>query len=305
MRRSDRYDGGGFSVSLSDFGEKDAVRVQKIYRWVKALYDEWLKAKDAPDWKRLSKMTCGFDDDEIIRTVKDLGASSLQPGEPNPLMSKTLHDIRGGGLTGLLGFAQLLRSRGGNDVYVRKAVFLARDHAKMMRNAVHDLDMEVRRNDESEKAHSIEDFIEKLRECPLPAAEGSVRIEIESDFHGMISNRCLETSAIDRILYNYLNNAARFTADGAIRVYIQSVNEELVRFVVANAIDQSQAAWLNDKLGGKLDDLFLGGFTRGGHGIGLSSCADFVSSCFGVHPPALAVQQGYLGAKTLDGVYYA
>ena len=47
----------------------------------------------------------------------------------------------------------------------------------------------------------------------------------------------------------------------------------------------------------------MGGITRGGHGIGLSSCTDFVAASFGT-PPQNAIGEKYVGAKVVDDTYY-
>lgn len=53
---------------------------------------------------------------------------------------------------------------------------------------------------------------------------------------------------------------------------------------------------------GRLVDGFL---TRGGNGIGLTSCADFVAACFGLDSGAEAVDGAYLGARLVDDRFRA
>jgi hypothetical protein len=185
------------------------------------------------------------------------------------------------------------------------AVYLARDHAKMMRNALHDLDIPIRMADESAKLHPITDFVDKWNGLTMQIGLNEVQFMAESSFDGFVANRCLETSAVDRILYNYINNAARFTVDGRVNLHIIPINDGLLRWAVINTVSDDQQARLRDKVGVDLDKLFLGGYTRGGHGIGLSSCADFVASSFGLADGASAVAEKYLGAKVADGRYYA
>lgn len=115
-------------------------------------------------------------------------------------------------------------------------VFFARDHAKMMRNAILDIDPVIRAADESAKIHHIDDFVKKWNNAHINLTDKDVTIKVESDFNGFITNRCLETSAIDRILYNFINNAARFYDDNVVKLNIIQVKNGLVRWVVSNKI---------------------------------------------------------------------
>ena len=65
-----------------------------------------------------------------------------------------------------------------------------------------------------------------------------------------------------------------------------------------------QERWLNEATDSNLTRLFMGGLTRGGHGLGLSSCTDFVVASFGITPEQ-ALDEGYLGAKVIDQRYLA
>lgn len=181
---------------------------------------------------------------------------------------------------------------------------MARDHAKMMRNAIPDLDEPVRMADESAKIHGIDDFVEKLNTTVIKIAEKTATVSVLNTFQGNISNRCLETSAIDRIVYNYLNNAARFTSDNTIQVTIFQLNDQLVRWVVENPISEDHNAWLNEHVGTDLNVLFTAGITRGGSGIGLKNCAEFVGQSFGINNIQETVQKGYLGAKCIQNRFY-
>jgi len=71
----------------------------------------------------------------------------------------------------------------------------------------------------------------------------------------------MKASAVDRVVYNYVNNATRFSAGG--------------------------------------------GLTRGGNGLGLSNCADFVAAAFGLPDIDAALRGRYLGAVVEDGWYLA
>jgi signal transduction histidine kinase len=89
---------------------------------------------------------------------------------------------------------------------------------------------------------------------------------------------------VDRILYNYINNAIRFSAKEYVRLTVIPIDNSLTRWVVAQELTDRQKAWLQETLGNDLSRLFQGGYTQGGQGIGLSSCSDLVAASFGVSP---------------------
>jgi hypothetical protein len=199
----------------------------------------------------------------------------------------------------------LLPRLGQNVDYVKQAVYLARDHAKMMRNIMPDLDAAVREADEGAKLHAIGEFVRKWDGFQFELPNKTVQIHAHSEFDGYVTSRCLETSAVDRIVYNYINNAARFAADSQVRFTVIPVpGTELTRWVVENTISVEHRLWLEQEVKGDLSKLFRGGHTYGGNGVGLNNCTNFVSTSFGINNDE-ALAQGYLGAKLLQSTYYA
>src|SRR5690606_35416791 len=106
-------------------------------------------------------------------------------------------------------------------------------------------------------------------------------------------------------VYNYVNNAIRFTSGPLINMEIIPVGDHAVRWIVANPITPDQAEWLKKSTNGDLPSLFRGGVTRGGNGLGLSNCADFVAAAFGLPDINAALEGKYLGAVVEDGWYLA
>lgn len=305
--RSDRYGGEGFGVSLKDFAPEDIALLLRLYNSIKKIYDLWLYMREQPNYRLISdQLIKEFGSDELRFGVQAIGSATYAAGEPSPLLRKVAHDVRGGALSVLVGLATFLKLYPQLDEEtIRQAITMARDHAKLMRNAIEDIDPMVRAADESTKIHPISDFVNKWRNLNFDIAGKSVLVQVNCTFEGNITSRCLETSAIDRILYNYINNAARFTTDNQVRLVILPVGEGLVRWVVQNTIAPQQKLWLQENVGDNLGRLFEGGITRGGHGLGLSSCADFVAASFGTETIQEALQGGYLGAKIIESQYYA
>ncbi len=308
IHRKDRYDGSGFDITLSQFAPEDVSLIIQLYHAVKRAYDLWLYMVDSPNFKLLrQQIVSQFGSEQFLSSARSIGAATYALGNFTPALRKIIHDIRGGALVILAGYASFVKAAGKDESIeedIRTAILMARDHAKLMRNAIVDLDPAVRQADESVKIHYITDFVKKWHGSIYKIADKAVDISVDCTFAGSITNRCLETSAIDRVLYNIVNNAARFAADNKIILTIFPVGEALVRWVVENAITSEHEAWLNDVTGSDLSRLFFGGLTRGGHGIGLSGCADFVAAGFGLSPEE-AITHGYLGARIIDARYYA
>lgn len=306
VRREDRYDGGGFSVSLTDLALEDVSSIIQIYQAVKRIYDLWLYMRDAVNYDLLRQQLSYFKTDAFLSSAQAIGtATYAAQATPSTNVRKAIHDIRGGALASLIGYCHLLDRLPDQAEIMKQAVYLARDHAKMMRNIVPDLDIPVRAADESSRIHGISDFVEKWNGFVFEMEQKQVQIEVGSHFDGFITNRCLETSAVDRILYNYINNAARFAATDKVRLTILPVNQSVIRWVVENEISNQQRQWLTETLDLQLDKLFAGGYTRGGHGVGLSSCVSLVAASFGVTQDMQAVQEKYLGAALDSSTYYA
>jgi signal transduction histidine kinase len=302
--RSRRYDGAGFSISLHDMAPEDVSLILRLYNSLKGIYDLWLYMGQTPNYELLRISLKQFSTTEFVMAARSIGVATYALDNPPPELRKACHDLRGGALSSLTGYAKLIPRLPEDDNLVRKAVFLARDHAKMMRNIIPDLDKPIRAADESVKLHSIHEFIDKWDQITVEIGSKQVKVLAESDLQCYITNRCLESSAIDRILYNYLNNAIRFSAKEYVHLVVIPIHNSLTRWVVENELTDRQKAWLQETLNNELSQLFQGGYTRGGQGIGLSSCSDLVAASFGISPSE-AIESEYLGAKVNNHTYYA
>ncbi len=302
--RSIRYDGGGFSISFNDMVAEDISLVMRLYQSLKSIYDLWLYMSENPNYQLLRTHLTQLCSTEFITEARAIGNTTYNVDKSTPKLRKAFHDIRGGALSSLTGYAKLIPRLPEDDTLVRKAVFLARDHAKMMRNILPDLDIPIRAADESAKLHRIREFVDKWDQVTVEMEGKYVQVLVESNVECYITNRCLESSAVDRVLYNYINNAIRFSAGESIGLSVIRVNNSIIRWVVKNEITHEQKMWLQENLDNELSKLFQGGYTKGGQGIGLSNCSDLVSSSFGLSV-SQAIESGYLGAKILNNTYYA
>jgi len=124
-----------------------------------------------------------------LADAQRLGEATRASGSDCHATRRVIHDIRGGGLTILLGSAGILELMPGDESLLRTCADAARDHAKIMRNLLPDLDPDVRAADETAKPHGIGHFVEKWDEVTL--RDGTVQVQIRCTFDGTISARCL------------------------------------------------------------------------------------------------------------------
>lgn len=310
--RATRDDGSGFSVSQSSFAPADVELMGRVYRVLRRAHGLWLHLRDATrngaplhiDLLRRHILR-EFRDIRFLMLLRDLGLPTYELGNPSRDLRGALHDIRGGALLALIGFAAA-EARGEmiSDAEIRHAALRARDHARIMRQAVVDLDPQLREIDAELKTHIAYDFVDKWNRSIYRAGERRVNVSCSVDFAGMVANHDLETSALDRVLYNHVNNAARYTADDQVNIAVLPINERLTRWVVENPISAEHSQGLREATGGNLGKLYRGGVTRGGHSIGLAMCAEIVASACGLTDPDEAVERGYIGA-TVSGLRYS
>ena len=132
-----------------------------------------------------------------------------------------------------------------------------------------------------------------------------VAVAVRCEYRGGITASCLENAAVDRVLYNHVNNAARHAADARVSITVFAVaGGRSVRWVVSNAVTAEHRAWLDGSVEPGMGKLYADGATSTGSGIGLASCVDFVAAAFGVTAEQ-ALTRGYLGAQLGDGEYNA
>jgi signal transduction histidine kinase len=206
------------------------------------------------------------DADELVTRIQRLGLASYQ-ARPSPLMAKTLHDVRGGGLSALLSRMQLV-GLGVIDTDAMNALyFLTRDHLKIMRNALLGLDDAKRAEDLLPKIHGTDFIVEKWNGAHLGGRERELRLDVECPQPVAISECCVEFGALDRILYNLINNACRHTDGEALRLVlfpVPTLEGENLRFVLLNPIPSTDAARLGEI---DLRTLFQAGVSTTGSGL--------------------------------------
>lgn len=303
--RTQRYSGDTISVSVDDFVEQDRRTITQLYETLQRLLELLAAYKDrtvadAPDLIAFMEQS-GWR--EVVRGMQQLGRASFEV-RPDQQLRAVVHDLKGGSFLALSVRLQLLQLGLVAADDLLQLFFLTRDHLKMMRNAIRDLDSERYRRDTVRKAHDVQLLIEKWRATTYQLQQGSAaEIVMDCRYRGTISERCIEFAALDRVLYNLINNAVRFTSDGKVYLAIFPVGDDEpgnVRFVIYNRIPEEHRRRLRERFADDLSGLFQGGFTTGGSGLGMRICADFVADAYGVHVVERCLAERYLGARCVD-----
>lgn len=299
-RRVRRYLGDDLCMPLSAFAASDQGTIRWLYGVLQELFAA--VAGPGPAGGTVREVLARESVEEIVTRVHGLGSETVQGGVSGQ-MAKVLHDIRGGGLTSLLGHLQLAELRGGEPS--EALYFLLRDHLKIMRNALLELDDAKRAEDLRPKPHSTDFIVEKWSGARIHHGPQEATLDVRCPLRANISECCVEFGALDRILYNLLNNACRHAAADRIGLTILPVTPEraeTLRFVVTNALRAEDERHL---AGHDLGALFEAGVSTTGSGYGLNVAAEFVANAFGLDGPRSAVAGGYLGARCAAGEFIA
>ena len=291
-------------MSLDCLAAADRILVRQVYDAVLAVAAERPEVPARPpDDPAFVARVGAVAAAAFVRTAQALGEATARTAA-SPLVRKVLHDIRGGGLTALVGTAGLLEFGPPNSALLVTCGRLARDHCKIVRSALPDLNPPRRAHDEERNYHGIEKFVATWDGATIRECGREVAVAVRCEYRGGVTASCLENAAVDRVLYNHVNNAARFASDGRVTLSVFAAGPRLIRWVVSNAAAPDQKAWLAESAGPDLAKLYAG-VTSGGSGIGLASCCDFVAAAFGLPMAATAVTAGYLGARLVGDEYHA
>ncbi len=309
QRRPHTYLGDSVEVSLARLDPGDADVVRALYDFLAGLYrlvaPRLGGGAAALQAVQAFLRATGFA--ELARRVDGLGAALLSDDTPMDLRM-VYHDVRGGGLPALLMHLEIAADGEAIADDLERIFVLTRDQLKIIRNAIPDLDPEGYKRDLQPIAHGTDLLLEKWSTDHYRSQEAEVELDLRCDFRGSVSERCMEFAALDRVIYNLVNNAARFTADGRVELRVFAIDQAMdtdLRFVVMNRIGSEHRERLEADLGSELSTVFAGGYTTGGHGLGLRICGDFVVHGYGLPSLDVALANGYLGATLVRDTFVA
>ena len=317
--RTMRYAGDDLCVALESLAEPDQRLLRHLYQGLTDLLYLFINEATGDDekWRDVTLWTQRNNLDTVIDEVRALGLASYEQS-PSELLAKSMHDVRGGALSPLLGRLQILDRLPKNEAQLQTLFVLVRDHLKIMRNAIVGLDEERRNADRKPKVHAMKLMLEKWHQSVVGPMwrERSIQMEIDSRYDGPLTECCLESAAIDRIFYNLSVNACRYALGERLEMVVFPLDGEAddggcLRFVLSNEVSEEEAANLRrlaaagadsvDKGAGQsLLPLFEPTVSSTGSGFGLTVVADFVGSAFGLQSRTEALRERYVGA-VLDG----
>jgi signal transduction histidine kinase len=284
--RSVRFDGGLIQCDMSAFHPDDQQLVRELYAALQLIERHSVNAKSL-DGQRHS--------DDLASIVHELGDASRAPGMAASVQ-RVLHDVRGGSLFVLI---YTLSEPDDDPVWSTTSQFLAADHMKNMRNAIRGLDDAALERELSGGNHGVAALERRWTAAALKNHFGSVNIRFDAGWRGDFAHNCYEFAAVQRVVYNLLSNACRFTADQTIDFHIDgrpgtAVSD--VRFAISNLITQSQESVLQEQLRSS-GGIFGDGESRTSEGLGLGICADFVAAAYGLEDRQKALDGEYLGVN--------
>jgi signal transduction histidine kinase len=303
--RQRRYSGDGMSIEFAHLPETARMLIVRLYASVQAIHH--VMRQDAAPREQLAQLHTLVRQmawSELLGELRRLRLE-MPTAEQQQRADQVLHDIRGGSFQALSIHVQLAEMAVAEAEDAPRVFLLARDHLKIMRNCMPELDPERYRDDMQAQAHSVQLLVEKWGRGSYQLPDSTVQVQMDCRFAGSVSERCVEFSALDRVLYNLMNNAARHSSDRRVALTIIPLHDaptDSLRFVVANHINEQQRARLESHFGGVdgLGQLFLGGFTTGGSGLGMRIGAEFVTNAYGLNSIDQTLAGGYVGATLLD-----
>ena len=134
---------------------------------------------------------------QLVSAMQRLGEATHRAFPEHTGALKTIHDLRGGGLTAILGRLQVLsmefERRGASTRRpgeLNSFFILARDHLKITRNAITGLDDERRDADRASKFHHIDTVVDKWQNAIPGVATRGLPVQVNSRFSGNMSECC-------------------------------------------------------------------------------------------------------------------
>lgn len=237
--RAVRFAGENLGVSLGQLHPADLATVFRLYGILSGVYEIWTYMEHRLAHELLVTHLSQLFVDGFSADLVALGAAT---NPQNPLVRAALEDAKGGALRVLLGFLQRYPCADLQSTQLRVVITLARDHAKMLRNAFVDLDEPLRRADETPNAHTLLPMLRKLAAFEL--SQG--RFQAGSNFDKAVTSCCLETSALDRITYRFVCKALDPRKPGGA-VWVTRLNEGLSRWAF-QCSTESFAPFVEDDL---------------------------------------------------------
>jgi signal transduction histidine kinase len=297
--RTVRYAGQGSDVLLATFPMADQATIQRIYAALIQLLE--LTRPSLTNGPTLEQVAHFIRAQQWSQQMSAIRTISIDPADATMSMvaNQVLHDLRGGSLQSISMSLQMIDLGLAESISLERIFLLTRDHLKIMRNCIPDLDSERYTRDLADRAHGVRLLLDKWHEVHYQLPGSDAQVFVDCHYTGTVADRCVEFAALDRVIYNLMNNATRFAIDRQVYLTIMPLldtDEASLRFVIANRISPAQSTILQERFANHWGTLFAGGFTTGGNGVGMSVCAEIIANAYGIPSPTQAVAKQYLGA---------
>lgn len=308
--RAERFDGTGFSMKLDHLSHSDVRPVQEIYAFLRGTYDLWIYMEGKPNYpllvEHLQHVARGslVSKQSFANMCAGLGYDSQWNKAASEDSQRVLQNVKRGALTTFLGYLNRINESSSPE-QIDTCVALARDHAKVMRSALDDVDTWIRQVDMLISVHAVADYCTKWEHVTVHERKKDVSIRCHMRASGFLSARCMENASVDRIVFNLVNNAVAGCSGGDVDLWVLDVEEHLLRWVVRNPVSEQQVRDLHGAGQEDLTHLFTDHGTPDSYALGLVNCANIVAASFGLAGGREAARLGHIGGKVIDGFFYA
>jgi len=292
--RESRYNGGRFTLKLSVLSLEEAQLVKSLYTELLTFFER-IRREDVFTEAQLAYIhdfaCAGIFLDLAQELFERLEAFDNKRGRA---VSAVLYELSCGALRSLC--TELERARAGNVQPLQAQVlfYLARDHLKIMRMALLDIDPERRGRDAARNLHSVDLLLEKWSTRQYHHGDKALAVSLHHEFRGFVAERCLEFAELDSLFYHILNNAARYAEPAQLRIGVrQTQDNNNLLWTFANPISAEQVERLR-AIEAAHGNLFAYG-AGSGSGVGLALVASAIAYAYGFDEAHEAVQEGYCG----------
>ena len=279
---------GDAKISLYDVTLPTRRAIRKLYRHLielTYLLRPWLDNPEYPTTMAEMRLRTFVRTAKWPRIIDTLQRISPIVPTHHERIQRVIHDIRGGALTSLTLYLHMAEQ---GDLLARdipQLVLLANDHAKILRSMVVDLDRIRYTLDEIFHPQSAQQLVTTWHQKHYRMPTGhAAMITVDCTIpHAVVADSVIELAALERIVYNLINNAVRHADTPSVQLTIQAspVRPHMAQITVANSISASQYAKLSALCPDhNFNRLVTESLSTTNGGLGLGICADIVAHMF-------------------------
>lgn len=299
--RSARYAGGRVAVRLErDFGDVEIGLIRSFYRELVHLLELTRPRPDSEviEATRRAALEAFFGQTKLIRFAEEIEQVAISAERTaDQSLAEVLREMTGGAFFGIFAAVQILRTDETDPEGFGSLYYLVRDHLKILRSLIEDLDPEGRERDEALNLHPISLMREKWDGALFQVGDRRIRVAFESSFEGHVAERCIEFAEVDRLFYHLAQNAAQHGIGKKLGCQVEvTPDKNSLRWVFINPIDSPTRRSLM-KLIAEGNSLFDSGTSLNGKGWGLNVVAQSVDNAYGLSGKRYGESVGYYGVR--------